>query len=607
MGTESDSSSPLQAALLGELVRRQPLLAAINVATALLFTSGVTNSARTSALAAWFGYMTLSQAARLLGWHYLRTRPAAREASVWLVGTSALAGFGWGATGILFDGVGSSAQQMLVPFFLAGMAAGSVISLAAHLPAFFAFIIPALLPYAAQLALGGGAPAHTMALTTSAYAAGLSLVACQVHRSLRRLIELHLENSCLVVELSQALGQLHAQVREREQAEEQLRHAQKMEAVGQLTGGIAHDFNNMLQGLSGNLELARRRMEQGRATEAAHNMESAHRTLDRAATLTQRLLAFARREALQPRPVKPDALIESMAELIQRTVGPEITVALRTGEGSWTVLCDPNQLENVLLNLAINARDAMPEGGQLTISTNDVCLREADVAGEEGARPGECVEITVSDSGTGMTPDVLARAFEPFFTTKPLGQGTGLGLSQLYGFIRQSYGVVRLDSAPGRGTTARLYLPRYGQAGGAEEVEPEAAANTSTGAGRTLLLVEDERDVREVVVEALRERGYHMLEAGDGPAALHILHGSRGSRVDALVTDVGLPGGLNGRQVADAARECRPGLPVLFITGYTGTALKECLAPGMAVIGKPFTLDTLAAQIWSMLEAASVT
>ena len=606
MGREGDSSSPLQGALLGDLVRRQPLLAAINVATALLFAAGFANSARASALAAWFSYMTLSQAARLLGWQYLRTRPAAREASVWLVGISALAGCGWGATGILFEGVGSSAQQMLVPFFLAGMAAGSVVSLAAHLPAFFAFTIPALLPYAARLTLGG-APTQIMALTTLAYAAGLSLVASQVHRSLRRLIGLHLENSRLVAELSQALGQLHAQMREREQAEEQLRHAQKMEAVGQLTGGIAHDFNNMLQGISGSLELARRRMEQGRAAEAAHNMESAQRTLGRAATLTQRLLAFARREALQPRPVKPDALIERMVELIQRTVGPEITVALRTGEGIWTVLCDPNQLENALLNLAINARDAMPEGGQLTISIKDVCLREADVAGEEGARPGEYVEITVSDSGMGMAPDVLARAFEPFFTTKPIGQGTGLGLSQLYGFVRQSYGAVRLDSALGRGTTVRLYLPRCGQAGGAEEVEPEAVANTSTGAGRTLLLVEDERDVREVVAEALRERGYHVLEAGDGPAALHILQGGPGSRVDALVTDVGLPGGLNGRQVADAARECRPGLPVLFITGYAGTALAECLAPGMAVIGKPFTLDTLAAKIWSMLEAVSIT
>ncbi|HJS87708.1 MAG TPA: ATP-binding protein [Acetobacteraceae bacterium] len=583
------------------------MLAAINVTTALLFTLGFASSAPVSALAAWLAYMMLSQAARLLCWYCLRTWPATWGASFWLIGTSAMAGLGWGATGVLFDGVGSLAQQMLVPFFLAGMAGGSVVSLSAHLPAFFAFIIPALLPYAAHLAQSSGAPAHTMALATFAYAAGLSLVACQVHRSLRRLIELHLENSFLVAELSQALGQLHAQMREREQAEEQLRHAQKMEAVGQLTGGIAHDFNNMLQGISGSLELARRRMEQGRATEAAHNMESAHRTLDRAATLTQRLLAFARREALQPRPVQPDALIESMAELIQRTVGPEITVALRMGEGIWTVLCDPNQLENVLLNLAINARDAMPEGGQLTISTKDVCLREADVAGEEGARPGEYVEITVSDSGTGMTPDVLARAFEPFFTTKPLGQGTGLGLSQLYGFIRQSYGVVRLDSAPGRGTTARLYLPRHRKAGGAEEAGSETAANTSTGAGRTLLLVEDETDVREVIAEVLRERGYQVLEAGDGPAALHILQRTRGSRVDALVTDVGLPGGLNGRQVADAARECRPGLPVLFITGYAGTALKECLAPGMAVIGKPFTLDTLAAKIWSMLEAASVT
>ncbi len=409
-------------------------------------------------------------------------------------------------------------------------------------------------------------------------------------------------------ELSQALGQLHAEVLEREQAEEALRQAQKMEAVGQLTGGIAHDFNNMLQGISGSLELTRRRMEQGRAADAMRYVESARETVERAAALTHRLLAFARREALQPKPIEPDMLIEGMAELVRHTVGPGVQVELQMGDGVWTVLCDRNQLENVLLNLAINARDAMPEGGRLTISTEDVCLREADVAGQEGAAPGEYVEVTISDTGTGMTPDVLARAFEPFFTTKPLGQGTGLGLSQLYGFVRQSYGVVRLDSAPGRGTTVRLYLPRHGRAEDTEEVASAATADTpSAGADGTVLLVEDEAGVRELAAEALRELGYRVMEASDGPSALRVLHASHGFRVDALVTDVGLPGGLNGRQVADAARERRPGLPVLFITGYAGSALEEHLAPGMAVIGKPFTLDALAARVQAMLEAASVT
>ena len=391
-------------------------------------------------------------------------------------------------------------------------------------------------------------------------------------------------------------------------AEATLRQAQKMEAVGQLTGGIAHDFNNMLQAIGGSLELVQRRIGRGRAEEADQFAEAARKTVERAAALTHRLLAFARRQMLQPRAIEPDTLIEGIAELIRRTVGRTITVELRMGNGIWTVLCDPNQLENVLLNLAINARDAMPEGGMLTIGTEDVGLGAADVAGQEGAEPGDYVEIAVTDTGTGMDETTRERAFEPFFTTKPIGQGTGLGLSQLYGFAQQSGGVVRLDSAPGQGTTVRLCLPRHEQAENAEEAGPDTAADALlAGAGGTVLLVEDEAGVRAVAAEALRELGCHVLEAGDGAAALRVLHGSLGSRVDVLVTDVGLPGGLNGRQVADAARERRPGLPVLFITGYAGSVLEGQLAPGMEVITKPFALSALASRVRDVIEAAPVT
>ncbi len=270
-------------------------------------------------------------------------------------------------------------------------------------------------------------------------------------------------------ELHQAVDALHAEALERKRAEEALRQSQKMEAVGQLTGGIAHDFNNMLQAIGGNLEMLGRRVEQGRAVETARYVDSARKTVERAAALTHRLLAFARRQVLQSEPVEPNALVEGMAELVRRTVGPAIKVELSLGGGLWTVLCDRSQLENALLNLAINARDAMPEGGRLTIATADTHLAEADVAGQEGAAPGEYVEITVADTGTGMDEVTRARAFEPFFTTKPLGQGTGLGLSQLYGFVRQSDGMVRLDSAPGQGTTMRLYLPRHADAGEQDE------------------------------------------------------------------------------------------------------------------------------------------
>jgi PAS domain S-box-containing protein len=408
--------------------------------------------------------------------------------------------------------------------------------------------------------------------------------------------------------LTQAVDALHAEALERTQAEAALRQSQKMEAVGQLTGGIAHDFNNMLQGISGSLELMRRRVAQGRAEEVARYVEGASATVERAAALTNRLLAFARRQALQPRLVDPNELIRGMAELIRRTVGPGVAVDLRLGDGAWSVLCDPNQLENVLLNLAINARDAMPEGGRLTIETAGMHLTRADVAGQDGAKPGDYVKIGIADNGTGMDEATVARAFEPFFTTKPLGQGTGLGLSQIYGFVRQSGGVVRLDSAPGRGTTVCLHLPRHEQARGAEAAGPvDPAEAPQTGAGRTVLLVEDEAQVRGVAAETLRDLGYHVLEAGDGSAALRVLQDSFDSRVDLLVTDVGLPGGLNGRQMAEIARERRPGLPVLFITGYAGGALEKQLAPGMEVIAKPFSLDAFASRARGLIEAALVT
>ena len=404
-------------------------------------------------------------------------------------------------------------------------------------------------------------------------------------------------------ELRQAIATLHEEVLERERTEDALRQSQKMEAVGQLTGGIAHDFNNMLQGIGSALETMQRRAAQGRVADTVPLLEAARQGLTRAAALTHRLLAFARRQALDPRPVEPDALIEDMGELIRRTVGPGIAVELRLRDGIWAVLCDPNQLENALLNLAINARDAMADGGRLTIATADVRLSAADVAGHDGAAPGSYVEISVADTGAGMDEATRARAFEPFFTTKPLGHGTGLGLSQLYGFVRQSGGLVRLDSVPGRGTTVRLHLPRHHGEAMAPRTEPDRE-DVAAGAGGTVLLVEDEDGAREMAAERLRELGCEVLEAADGPAALRLMRPGR--HVDVLVTDVGLPGGMNGRQVADAARERRPDLPVLFITGYAGSAFDGRLAPGMQVIGKPFSLEALAARVRAMLGTALV-
>jgi PAS domain S-box-containing protein len=378
-------------------------------------------------------------------------------------------------------------------------------------------------------------------------------------------------------------------------AQETLRQVQKMEAVGQLTGGIAHDFNNMLQGMGASLDLIGRRIEQGRAGEARHLLEMARETLDRAAGLTRRLLAFARRQRLDPKPVDPDRLILDMADLIGRTMGPEVAVELNLRDGTRTVLCDPNELESVVLNLCINAHDAMPQGGRLTIGTADRVLQADEVAAPE-AKPGTYVVISVADTGAGMPPEVLERAFEPFFTTKPVGAGTGLGLSQIYGFAQQSGGMVRLESASGRGTTARLLLPAHNDLPfvGQPTISriPEHSAT-----GATVLLVDDEATVRATAAERLRDLGYEVMEASDGPSALRVFGG--GPQLDLLITDVGLPNGMNGRQVAEAVRERSPGVPILFITGYAMTTLP----PGAEVISKPFELERLATRAQELIAA----
>jgi signal transduction histidine kinase len=395
-------------------------------------------------------------------------------------------------------------------------------------------------------------------------------------------------------DLRQALDALHAEALERLQAEEALRQSQKMEAIGQLTGGIAHDFSNLLQSVSGSLEMARRRLEEGRIAGAVRFLDAASGATDRAAGLTQRLLAFARRQRLEPRPVDPGELVAGMADLIRRTMGAPVTVELRLGnDGAW-VWCDPNALESALLNLCINARDAMPEGGRLTIATENVRVAAKEAAGQEGAAPGDYVAITASDTGEGMAPDVLERAFEPFFTTKPQGQGTGLGLSQVFGFARQSDGFVRLESAPGWGTKVQLCLPRHGEAAAVEE-PVQALPSENAGAGRTVLLVDDEEAVREPVAQRLRDLGYNVLEAANGPDTLRLLDGE--AHLDLLVTDVGLPAGMDGRQVAEVVRARRPGTPVLFVTGHTDTALP----PEIQVIEKPFRLNALAQRIEMIL------
>jgi nitrogen-specific signal transduction histidine kinase/CheY-like chemotaxis protein len=385
------------------------------------------------------------------------------------------------------------------------------------------------------------------------------------------------------------------------EAEEALRQAQKMEAVGQLTGGIAHDFNNLLTGVIGSLDLLKRKLDMGKVDQLERHADVALASANRAAALTHRLLAFSRRQPLDPKPVAANALVRGMEELLRRTIGESIELGFSLENALWPTLCDAHQLENAILNLAINARDAMPGGGTLTIETCNAELDEADVRQQAGLEPGDYVCVAVSDTGTGMPPDVIARAFEPFFSTKPIGQGTGLGLSMIYGFAQQSGGYLRIRSEVDSGTTVSIFLPRH-HANPVTATGPAATAPAipRAHAGETILVVEDEAAVRALVVEVLTELGYHVLEAEDGPEGLKVLVSD--ARIDLLVTDVGLPG-INGRQLADAARDRRRGLKVLFMTGYAGKDADagDFLEAGMELITKPFAVDDLAQRVRAMI------
>ena len=382
--------------------------------------------------------------------------------------------------------------------------------------------------------------------------------------------------------------------------EEALLQSQKMEAVGQLTGGIAHDFNNLLTGIVGSLDLLQTRLNQGRTDNVARYINAAMTSANRAAALTHRLLAFARRQPLIPKSVDANQLVVSLEDLLRRTIGETIDLEIAARDDLWCTLCDPNQLESALLNLAINARDAMPDGGKLTIATANARI-DSLTADTPALLPGDYICIEVTDTGVGMSAEVAARAFDPFFTTKPIGQGTGLGLSMIYGFARQSNGHVTIDSKIGRGTSIKLYLPRHhGDIAASDASAAKAAEHAATG--ETVLVVEDEPVVRGVILEMLHEEGYRTLEAVDGPSGLRILRANK--RVDLLITDVGLPG-MNGRQLADQARETRPGLRVLFITGYAeSVAMSDgFLQPGMEMITKPFDLDHLSRRIRAMVSS----
>jgi PAS domain S-box-containing protein len=429
-------------------------------------------------------------------------------------------------------------------------------------------------------------------------------------RAAGRPIEMmHRDSRMIPVELSVSLLSLNGDYRtnvfirdlsEKIQIEAQLRQAQKMEAVGQLTGGLAHDFNNLLQGIIGSLDLIQLRVDAGKTADVARFVRGAMNSADRAAAMTHRLLAFSRRQPLDPRPVLANPLVCSMADLLQRTLGEQVTLAFELAPDLWSTMCDPNQLESAILNLSINARDAMPEGGRLLIRSRNVASDDVDARQGPQARGEQYICIEVVDNGAGMSPEVVEHAFDPFFTTKALGQGTGLGLSMVYGFARQSNGRCEIHSKPGEGTTISLYLPRCIATADLQAGEqPPGGAQAPSGQGELVLVVEDEDVVRHVVVEVLHQLGYTALEAVDGDAGLAALKANE--TVHLLISDIGLPG-MNGRALADASRELRPELKVLLMTGYAADASAPGgFAAGMELITKPFTVDALAGRLRKML------
>ncbi|WP_095113297.1 ATP-binding protein [Pseudomonas sp. Irchel 3H7] len=398
--------------------------------------------------------------------------------------------------------------------------------------------------------------------------------------------------------LEQQVEERTAQLRHNEEA---LRQSQKMEAVGQLTGGIAHDFNNMLTGIIGSLELLRRRLARGRLDDLDSLIDLGVTSANRAASLTHRLLAFSRRQSLDSKAVQMNTLVLSMGELLQRSLNESIQLDMRLNDKLWVAEADPNQLESALLNLVINARDAMPDGGKLVVETSNQVLKREFTEAYSNLEPGDYVMLSVTDNGSGMPQSVINRAFDPFFTTKPIGQGTGLGLSMIYGFSKQSRGHVSIHSEIDEGTTVKLYLPRFR---GEELSSPDSAIQQAPDAldGETVLIVEDDPAVRVLVCAVLGELGYAFVEAWDADSAVPILNSTQ--RIDLLISDVGLPG-MNGRQLAEVGRQYRPGLKVLFITGYAEHAAVRggFLDSGMQMITKPFTFDLLTAKVREMIKS----
>jgi signal transduction histidine kinase/CheY-like chemotaxis protein len=584
--------------LIRLLQRQLPVVLAVNVVNALLV-AALLAPAGGLVVWQWAGLVLSVTAVRGLIWQRQRRRSIRRENAALVrvvqVGGSAISGLLWGVGAVwLFPS--EPVYQMFLTFVIAGMAAGAVATLSAVPPAFYAYTLTAVLPLAARL-FAEGAPVYlVMAAMAVVFAAALSLIAYIHYRSLRDAFRLRLNLAQRSSELAKANARLSAEIETRRRAEETLRQAAKMEAVGQLTSGIAHDFNNLLTTIIGSHQLILDVPETNDRIRRLLGM--AQRAADHGAQLVNQLLTFSHRRPLVPEILTVNDLLMRPDAFWRQAIGSDLELLLVLADDLWRAFIDPVQFETVMLNLVLNAADAMRERGRVTITTRNVCLSAADA---RHVPPGYYVCLLVQDTGAGMSPEIAARAFEPFFTSKKLGKGSGLGLSMTYSFAVQSGGTAEIDSAPGRGTTVALYFPRAKDGGVTARVDiapDEPVAPDARARAATILLVDDEELVRQISADELSETGHYVLEAGSAPDALALLRG--GEPVDLVVTDVAMPGGMNGVELAEEVRRLWRDLPVLLITGYD-LRLAQSQDVGFPVLRKPYRPSELRAKVQEIL------
>jgi signal transduction histidine kinase len=603
-GTDGAMATETRVALVRLLQRQLPIILAVNVVNALLL-AAVLAPLRGSAAWQWAGFALSVTAARGLIWQRHRHRSIGSENVAVVravqIGGSAISGALWGAGAVwLFPS--APVYQMFLTFVIAGMAAGAVATLSAVPPAFYAYALMAVLPLAVRLSAEGETVYLVMAVMAIVFVGALSLIAYNHHRSLRDAFRLRLDLAQRSQELAKSNARLSAEVEVRRRAEETLRHAAKMEAVGQLTSGIAHDFNNLLTTIIGSHQLI---LDAPETNDRIRRLiEMAQRAADHGAQLVKRLLTFSHRRPLAPEVVSINELLMKPDAFWRQAIGSDLELSLVLADDLWPTFIDPVQFETVMLNLVLNAADAMREGGRATITTRNErrSAAESRRIWSNQRNEGDFVCLSVRDTGEGMPPEIVARAFEPFFTTKELGKGSGLGLSTTYGFALQSGGTAEIDSAPGIGTTVSLYFPRAKDADATARayVAPEkpVAPPDARVRAATILLVDDEELVRQISADELSETGHSVLEAASAPDALRLLRTSE--PIDLLVTDVVMPGGMNGLELAEEVRRLRRDLPVLLITGYD-ERLAQSEHAAFPLLRKPYRPSELRAKVREIL------